>query len=140
MEIQELIGGTATTPATTLERATSKSQLSRDEFYQIMIAELTNQDPFQPLDNKQFLEQIASLQSLDATTRLTDAIDRLLLGQALSSASGLIGKRVVALDEDGAQVPGVVDRVRVEGDSVKLVLGGGLEVELDRVVEVSSDA
>jgi flagellar basal-body rod modification protein FlgD len=115
---------------------TPRSQLSRDEFYKIMIAEMSNQDPFEPLDNRQFLEQIASLQSLESTSRLTAAIDRLLFRQELLSASALIGKEIEALGEDGARFGGTVESLRIEGDTVKLVFGNGREVEVDRVVAV----
>ena len=132
----------STTLITSPEKASGtapRNELDRNDFYRLMIAELTNQDPFEPLDNRQFLEQIASLQSLDSTTRMTDAIDKMAVRQDLSSASGLVGKFVVAQDEDGKSFGGFVSRIRLKGDEVKLVLEGGREVELDRVTQVATD-
>ena len=123
------------------EGLVGRNQLSRQDFYSIMIAELTNQDPFEPMDNQQFLEQVASLQSLESTGKLTEGIEKLLFRQELSSASGLIGKTVVAIDEQGESVSGVVERLRIENNTVQLVIeneDGTREIPMSRLVEVAS--
>ena len=122
--------------------ASSHTTLSQDDFYKIMISELTNQDPFQPLDNQQFLQQLASLQSLDTTARLSQGIDKLVLGQRLASASSLIGHDIHAVSSataDGASgdVRGTVKGVQVSNGEVDLLLDGERKVKLDEVVEIA---
>ena len=140
MEIAEISPGNAVAgePARRVAES-SRNQFSREDFYRIMIAEMTNQDPFKPLDNQQFLAQVASLQSLESTGRLTEAIETLVFRQQLDSASGLIGKHVVALDDDGNRITGKVERLRIQGDSVQLMLDTGSEVKMDRLLEISHD-
>ncbi|MDA7979119.1 MAG: flagellar biosynthesis protein FlgD [Pirellulales bacterium] len=97
--------------------------LELDDFFQLMIAELQNQDPLNPLENDEFLAQIATIQEIEATTQLGDALDALALGQNLNSGSALIGKEITALADDGANVQGVVSRVTINGSDVTLHVG-----------------
>ena len=130
---------TASGSAPSTTKATStRNTLSRDDFYKIMISELTNQDPFQPVDNQQFLQQLSSLQTLDATGKLTDGIDKLVLGQQLSSASGLIGKVVKTPDgTTGNSLQGTVQKVQVQGSDIQLLLDGDRKVKLSDVTEIA---
>jgi flagellar basal-body rod modification protein FlgD len=90
--------------------------LDIDEFLKLMLAELTNQDPLNPMDNAQLIEQIGQLRSLSATNKLSDTLDAVLTGQSLTTASGMIGKHVTALTDQNENVEGVVDRVSIEVD------------------------
>ena len=90
--------------------------LDIDEFLKLMIAELTNQDPLNPMDNAQLVEQIGQIRNISATTKLSDTLDSVLTGQSLTTASSLIGKSVTALNDRNENVAGVVDRVSVEVD------------------------
>ena len=90
--------------------------LDIDEFLKLMITELTNQDPLNPMDNAQLVEQIGQIRNISATTKLSDTLGAVLSGQNLSTATTLIGKRVDALTDQNQNVTGVVDRVSVEVD------------------------
>jgi flagellar basal-body rod modification protein FlgD len=81
-----------------------------------MITELQNQDPLNPMDNAQLVEQIGQIRSISATTQLSDTLGSVLAGQNLTTASSLIGKKVSALTDANENVIGVVDRVSVEVD------------------------
>jgi flagellar basal-body rod modification protein FlgD len=122
--------------------ASARASLSRDDFYKIMISELSNQDPMDPMDNRQFLEQLASLQTLDTTGRLSDGMDRLVLQNRMASASGLIGRSVTATTAGdtttgATKIQGKVERVLVQGGNVQLVLDGDRNVKLDDLTEIS---
>ena len=87
-----------------------------DEFLQLLITELQNQDPLNPMENSDILNQISQIREISATDKLSDTLDTVLTGQSLATASGLIGKQVEALSDGGSNVQGVVDRVSVEFD------------------------
>ena len=99
------------------------SLLSQEEFFDIMIAELTHQDPLEPMDNREFLSQLTQLQSLDVLSRLADGIESLILGQQISSAGALIGRDVSGVTNGGTLVTGTVERVIVEDGVVFLGIG-----------------
>ncbi len=110
-------------PAGSSGDPTSLQGLELDDFFQLMIAELQNQDPLNPLENNEFLAQIATIREIGATTKLGDTLDSLVLGQNLNSGSALIGREIHALSDSGADVKGVVSRVTVDGGNVTLHIG-----------------
>ena len=101
----------------------NKSVLSQEDFLKIMLAELTNQDPLEPLDNSEFLSQLTQIQTLQATTRLSDGIQSLILGQQITTAGVLIGRGVIGFDATGAPVEGIVDRIIIQDGEVVLGVG-----------------
>jgi flagellar basal-body rod modification protein FlgD len=113
------INTTFPTPTTTDPAATPRrlEDLDIDEFLKLMITELTNQDPLNPMDNAQLVEQIGQIRNISATTKLSETLDSVMTGQSLTTASSLIGKSVTALNDQNENVAGVVDRVSVEVDS-----------------------
>jgi flagellar basal-body rod modification protein FlgD len=90
--------------------------LNLDDFLQLMITELQNQDPLSPLDNAQIVQQMGQIREISATNQLIETLDAVVTGQNLTTASALIGKEVAALTDAGDAVNGVVDRVSVEID------------------------
>lgn len=113
-----------------------------DEFLQLMITELQNQDPLNPTDNSEMLAQMTQIRQMGATNQLTDALTSLSMGQSLTQASNLIGKKVTALDDKSKEISGVVDRVSVKIDEkdrtkrdVKLHVGDAT-VDINNVREI----
>ena len=90
--------------------------LEVDQFLQLMITELTNQDPLNPMDNTQLVEQIGQIRQITATSQLTETLGILQAGQNLTTASSLIGKKVAALTDQNENVTGVVDKITIEVD------------------------
>lgn len=102
--------------------ASALNDLDLDSFLNLMIAELQNQDPLNPLENDQLLAQISQIREVGATDRLTQTLDSVLLGQNIASATNLIGAEVQALTDDGERVSGSVRRVTIDGGQPKLDL------------------
>src|SRR5688500_18630759 len=114
---------------------TSLRGLDMVHFLTLMITELQNQDPLNPMDNAQILQQISQIREIGATTELQDTLEAVLLGQNLNSASGLLNKHVTALTDAGEQVQGTVERVSVANNKVALTVGG-TQVSLSNVSEI----
>ena len=104
-----------TTPIqqTTDQVGPSLNDVDVDQFLKLLIAELQNQDPLNPLDNSQMVEQIGQIREISATDQLSDTLNAVLLGQNVSTASSLIGQEISALSDDLQNITGVVDRVSV---------------------------
>ncbi|MBN1421135.1 MAG: flagellar hook capping protein [Planctomycetes bacterium] len=122
-------------PDSTSQRKT----FDRDEFLNILLAEIENQNPLEPLENAEFLGQLTQVQMLDATDELSDAIREMLLGDRLGRASDLLGRTVKGFAADGSAVEGVVERVSVNGDTVNLEVGG-VSLPLENVKEIVASA
>jgi flagellar basal-body rod modification protein FlgD len=93
------------------------SDVDLDQFLGLLITELQNQDPLNPMDNAQMLTQISQIREIGSTNQLTETLSTFAVGQELSMASGMIGKKITALDSNAEQVEGTVDRVSVQTDS-----------------------
>lgn len=102
--------------------ASAINDINLDMFLKLMITELQNQDPLNPLDNKDMLAQISQLREVGATDKLTQTLDAVLLGQNISSATNLIGADISALSDEAEKVEGVVQRISVQNGEPKLHL------------------
>lgn len=105
--------------------ASALNDLDLDSFLNLMIAELQNQDPLNPLENDQLLAQISQIREVGATDQLTQTLESVLLGQNITSATNLIGADVIALTDSGERVTGNVRRVSIDGGQPKLDLAVG---------------
>src|SRR5262245_4005721 len=85
------IDPTAAVPAAALNQPAS---FGLQDFMKILLTQLTYQDPLKPMDNQQFMSQIAQFTTLEQSQQLNDKIDRLLSIQAATQSIGLIGKTV----------------------------------------------
>lgn len=114
-----------------------------DQFLGLLVTEMQNQDPLNPMDNSQLLTQISQIREIGSTNQLTETLSTLAVGQGLTMASSLIGKEVTALDDDAKEITGVVDRVSVETDdkdnskrSVKVHIGEST-VDINNIREIN---
>lgn len=70
------------------------SNLSLQDFLRILTSQLSNQDPLKPLDNQEFVTQVAQFSTLEQSRQLNEKIDQLLAVQSVTSSVGLLGKTV----------------------------------------------
>lgn len=105
-------------------QVTAVNDLEIDHFLDLMIAELQNQDPLNPLDNSQMLQQISQIREVGATDRLTETLDTLLLRQNVASATSLIGQHVEGRTSTGSAARGIVDRVSIIDGTPQLYVDG----------------
>ncbi|MEX0655198.1 MAG: flagellar hook capping FlgD N-terminal domain-containing protein [Phycisphaeraceae bacterium] len=116
--------------------ATAKNafaSLDSEEFIKILVTELTTQDPFEPNDSAQVLEQLSSLRNIESQMDLQDQLKNLVLQNQVSQASGLIGKMVQGMDEQNNRIEGVVTSVRVADGQAMLELDTGRRLSMGRV-------
>lgn len=113
-------------------------QLDVEHFITLMITELQNQDPLNPLDNAQMLQQISQIREIGATDDLTKTLESVVMGQSISSASSLLGKEIRAITDTGSPVFGKVDKVTIT-DGVPRLHVGLDEVGLNNVAEIRTD-
>ena len=121
-------------------KATNLEDLDVSQFMDLLIAELRNQDPLDPVDNSEMAQQISQIREIAATDKLSST----LAAVNLTTASSLIGREVEALSDLGETVRGLVEKVTVQVDEADNSLRQyrihiGEEVfDLDRVREVNA--
>ncbi len=89
----------------------------------ILVTELSTQDPLEPMDNSQFLDQLIGLQTLDQSAAMTDSLRTFQNFMEMSYGSSLVGKSVKALGNDGSTIEGVVSKVVLENGKASVVVG-----------------
>jgi len=88
------------TGLSTVPQETSKADkdLGKDAFMQLLVAQMTNQNPLEPMENTEFIAQLAQFSSLEQMQNIAAGMELLALSQTASTNSqmvNLIGKRVV---------------------------------------------
>ena len=117
-------------------RTTSNDQLGKDAFLKLLVAQLRYQDPLAPADPGDFMSQTAqftTVEKLDLLTQQGETTNRAL---GLSAASGLIGRNVSWIGEDGETLTGRVSAASSTIDGVHLDVDG-TKVPLEAVTGIS---
>jgi len=99
------------------------NDVGMEEFLKLMIAELQNQDPMNPMSNQEMLQQINSIREIESNTRLTESLEALQLGQNMATASALLGRVIRGLSDNQTRVAGWVERVGIVDGEPKLYIG-----------------
>jgi flagellar basal-body rod modification protein FlgD len=98
-----------------------QSTVSQDDFLKILLTQLQFQDPLKPLDNQDFIAQLAQFTNLEQTRELDDSVTTLLTIQSASQSIGLIGKTVDVSSASGT-VTGDVTTVTFSSGQPKLTV------------------
>jgi flagellar basal-body rod modification protein FlgD len=76
--------------------APQNAAIGQDDFLRILLTQLRFQDPLKPVDNQEFVAQLAQFSALEITRQQSEKIDSLLSIQGADQAIGLLGKQVQA--------------------------------------------
>lgn len=84
--------------------------LGRDDFLQILITQLKNQDPTSPMEDKEFIAQMAQFSTLEQMNNMSGEFKKLSEGLSAGRAVTMLGKQVT-IASDGQTVEGMVNAV-----------------------------
>lgn len=117
------------------------SNLGKQDFLKLLMAQLQNQDPLKPMDDSQMIAQMAQFSALESTQNLTNVIQQSSNMQTVIQAGALIGKYVQAQQADGTTISGAVSGVTFEstnGMEAPTLLVDGKDVDYSTIRQVSS--
>lgn len=115
-----------------------KNILGKEDFLKLLITELKYQNPLSPVDNKEFISQMAEFSSLEQLQNMNNNFEYLvniLSFSQLNFATSIISKNVVGLDENGNVFEGVVKNVSIENGNIFLDLDGK-KIELKKIIKI----
>lgn len=142
--------GNAYEANTSLMTDQANESMGKDDFLHLLITELTNQNPLEPMDNKDFISQMAQFSSLEQMTNMNTNLELLQKTQesaTTASAISMLGKLVdgaasiQSQTDDGEFVDdyefftGIVEGIGFE-DGVPLLMVDGREVTIDQVTNI----
>lgn len=123
----------------TLQAArTATNALDADQFMQILLAQMTHQNPLEPMDNAEMMTQFSQLNSLQELREIHTGMDKLAASNQVMYLASLIGKTVKVNRTDGKVLEGVVEEVFTEKDNPQLRVGAE-KVSLEDVIEVKAE-
>ena len=127
-----VIPSTNTSPAAGTQAAKSgtNSAMGKDQFLKLFVAQLQHQDPMNPMQDSDFMGQMASFSTLEQVSNLASE-------NARSNAIGLLGRTVTYQDKDGAEHTGAVEKVSTKDGKPSLTVGGTDGVDPSSISQVS---
>lgn len=111
------------TSQNSMSKAKSASAVDKEDFLQLLVAQMQYQDPLEPTDNTEWVTQYAQFSQVEELQNMSTAMD-------LSRASALVGQTVI-MEVEGSNgsvttVQGNVDYVNYEGGKAYLSINGAL--------------
>lgn len=127
-EVPPLSPGTApppanqpSTPAVDPGDATDQFGLSFESLLQIVLTQLTFQDPLEPMDNFEFVSQLAQFSQIQLTQETNDSLERLVAAQTTAQGSAVLGQ-TVDVEAGNTTLSGVVRAVAFEDGTGTITL------------------
>ena len=130
------------------------STLGQEDFVKLLMTQLQNQDPMAPMDNGEFMGQMAQFSTVQGVTEMGESIDVLVSiyqGQQMSANASMIGKKALVdgnwAQLEGGKLAGAIDlttaandlRVDVKSETGELMASIGLGSKMAGVQEFSWD-
>lgn len=129
--------GSATT--TTQSSSNVNASLGKDEFLKLLITELRYQDATNPMEDREFISQMAQFSSLEQMQNLNtsftqgfQALTYQLYMNSMNEGLNLLGKEVTYLDENSVTNTGVVEALKQKDGKYNAVVNG-VDVELEKI-------
>ena len=126
-------GGSASTGAGNFD-------LKSEDFINMMLVQLQNQDPTEPASNEELLAQMSQIGQLESSNQLQESLSKLVLQSNLGASGNLIGKSVTGVDQLGDETEGIVTSVSVEDGDVRLELDNGRTISMGDVRQITEPA
>ena len=128
---------TTQTSNTNATEQTSKTAVDYQSFLKLLVAEMRNQDPTNPMDSTQYVAQLAAFSQVEQAVQINSKLDQLLQSSSLAQADALIGRIVTSAD---GKTTGKVTEVRLLSDGIVAVLEGGKEITMGPGVKIAPSA
>ena len=118
----------ATTTSGTTKSKTN-NELGKDDFLQLLVTQLQHQDPLAPMEDKDFIAQMAQFTSLEQMKNMNNAVQ-------ITQATSYIGKQVTWADSQGTEQTGIVTAIRIVNSEPKVMIGAEA-IELKKIMSVT---
>ena len=130
MEVAPLSSFAPTLPA----EPTSAASLDYNAFLRLLIAQMQNQDPLNPMEGTEYTAQLAQFSSVEQSIQTNQKLDSLMTSFSLSQAESMIGRTLTTAD---GSVSGVVEAVNILSSGSIAQLQDGKKVPLGPGITIS---
>ena len=119
-----------------VEGRKTSNVLGKDDFLKLLITQLQNQDPTSPMENTEFISQMAQFSSLEQMTNMSSSFSKMAAYISSSEATSTLGK-TVELDIGDTNVQGVVEGA-TRGENPQILVNG-MYYSMDKIRAVYAD-
>jgi flagellar basal-body rod modification protein FlgD len=132
------ISGTGSSNVNAIDAAGLSSQvMSQDDFLKLLVAQMTSQNPTDPMSNQDLMGQMVQFSTLQNNTALQSTLAQLKSSQDLVQANSLLGRQVLLQDASGNFIQGIVSDVDISTGAPMLLVNGAA-YNLNQVLSVSN--
>ena len=100
--------------------------LGKDQFLNLLMTQMQNQDPLDPMDSQATIAQLAQFSSLEQMQNLNEQVAVSRRSDELIGSAQLIGRRISGQLLNGRQIQGVVEEVKWENNDMLLKVDGNV--------------
>jgi flagellar basal-body rod modification protein FlgD len=125
------------TAGTQAAQSGKNSELGKDQFLKLFVAQLQHQDPMNPMQDQDFMGQMASFSTLEQVTNMASANEAMAANLHLSQSVGLIGRTVTWTDADETTHTGVVEKVSQKDGMPVLTVSGTEGVDPTAITQIA---
>jgi flagellar basal-body rod modification protein FlgD len=115
----------------------SSQSLTEDDFLNLLVKQITTQDPMNPQSDTDFIAQLAQFSALEESKTMESDLSKLNTTQQTTQASSYLGKTVSITSDDGTTTSGVVSSIDLSGSTPQIVVNG-TSYDISNVTSVSS--
>ncbi|WP_262299144.1 flagellar hook assembly protein FlgD [Microvirga sesbaniae] len=131
MNVSSISNNVATQRTATTE---TSSTASYDNFLKLLLTQMKNQDPTEPMKSTDYMAQLATFSQVEQTVKSNSKLDALLSSSTWAQADSVIGRTVSTAD---GKISGEVLSVTIASDGAVAKLKGGEQILLGPGIVVS---
>lgn len=130
------VGANVATSGQTTQSSAGIGGLTQNDFLQLLVAQMQNQDPTNPMSSSQFLQEMATFTEVTDLTQLQQLTQNLVNNEVATQGLQLLGKTVTAVDpSSGKSITGTVSSLTMQNGQPMLSVSGA-QIPVSSVVTV----
>jgi flagellar basal-body rod modification protein FlgD len=137
MDASSIKSFSSPTAGTQAAQSGKNSELGKDQFLKLFVAQLQHQDPMNPMQDQDFMGQMASFSTLEQVTNMAGANEAMAASLKLNQSVGLIGRTVSWTDAAKVSHTGVVEKVSQQDGSPVLTISGTEGVDPAAITQIA---
>ncbi len=135
--VDAVASATSTQTASASKTDSKKASLDYDNFLKLLITQMKNQDPTNPMDPSAQVAQLATFSQVEQSIKMNTNLESLISASSLSNASSYIGKTITSAD---GQTSGVVKSVEVTAEGLSATTVAGSTIAIGQGIKISQTA
>lgn len=114
--------------------ANTQASVDYNSFLKLLVAQMQNQDPTQPMDATQYVSQLATFSNVEQAVQMNSKLEALIANTSVAQATSWIGRTVTSAD---GTISGAVKSVTIQSDGMIAELENGKKLVIGRGIKIS---